>query len=75
MSNMNVNLVHWNSLHPKKAIIPTFSGQTPSSLGENHKTRTNNLHHRVGVMSMRSGNDNCSLVQLMCLLYVTVVVW
>ena len=25
MSNMHVNLVHWNSLHLKKAIIPTFS--------------------------------------------------
>ena len=27
MSKMHINLVHWNSLHPKKAIIPTFSGQ------------------------------------------------
>ena len=24
-SNMHVNLVHWNSLHPKKAILATFS--------------------------------------------------
>ena len=23
-SNMHVNLVHWNSLHSKKAILPTF---------------------------------------------------
>ena len=45
-SNMHVNLVHWNSLHPKKAILATFSGQTPNVLGENQKTRTNNLHHR-----------------------------
>ena len=28
-SNMRVNLVHWNSLHSKKAILPTFSWQTP----------------------------------------------
>ena len=25
---MRVNLLHWNSLHSKKAILPTFSGQT-----------------------------------------------
>ena len=42
---MRVNLVNWNSLHSKKAILPTFSGQTPHFLGENHKTRTFNLHH------------------------------
>ena len=45
-SNFHVNLVHWNSLHPKKAILPTFSGQTPHFLGENRKTITNNLHHQ-----------------------------
>ena len=32
-SNMHVNLFHWNSLHPKKAMLPTFSGQTPHFLG------------------------------------------
>ena len=42
---MRVNLVHWNSLHSKKAILPNFSGQTPHFLGANHKTRTYNLHH------------------------------
>ena len=57
---MNVNLVHWNSLHPKKAIIPTFSGQTPNVLGENQKTRTNNIHHRKAgfvavILSLRVG--------------------
>ena len=39
-SNMRVNLVHWNSLHSKKAILRTFSGQAPHFLGENHKTIT-----------------------------------
>ena len=24
MSNLYVNLVHWNALNPKKAILPTF---------------------------------------------------
>ena len=42
---MRVNLAHWNSLHSKKAILPTFSGQTPHFLGENHKINTYNLHH------------------------------
>ena len=32
--------------HPKKAILPTFSGQTPHFFGENQKTRTYNLYHR-----------------------------
>ena len=36
---MHVNLVHWNSLHPKKAIIPNFCGQTLNFFGKNHKTR------------------------------------
>ena len=44
MNNMHVNFLHWISLHPKKAIT-TFSGHTLNFLGENHKTRTNNLHH------------------------------
>ena len=38
-SNMRVNLIHWNSLQSKKAVLPTFSGQTPHFLGENHTTR------------------------------------
>ena len=59
-SNFHVNLVHWNSLHPKKAILPTFLGQTPHFLCENHKTRTNNLHHRKAgsvavILSLRVG--------------------
>ena len=55
-----MNLVHWNSLHPKKAIIPTFSGQTPNFLNEKQKNRTNNLHHQkagsiVVILSLRVG--------------------
>ena len=57
---MRVNLVHWNSLHSKKAILPTFSGQTPHFLSENYKTRTYNLHHRKAwfvavILSQRVG--------------------
>ena len=59
-SNFHVNLVHWNSLHPKNVILPTFLGQTPNLLCENHKTRTNNLYHRKGgsvavILSLRVG--------------------
>ena len=59
-SNFHVNLVHWNSLHPKNAVLPTFLGQTPHFLCENHKTRTNNLHHRKAgsvavILSLRVG--------------------
>ena len=59
-SNMRVNIVHWNSLHSKKAILPTFSGQTPHFLGEIHKTRTYNGHHRKAwsvavILSLRVG--------------------
>ena len=43
---MLLNLVHWNLLHSNKFILPTFSGQTPHFLGENHKTRPYNLQHR-----------------------------
>ena len=43
---MHVKLVHWNSPQPKKASLPTYSGQTTHFFGENHKTRTNNLHQR-----------------------------
>ena len=59
-SNMRVNLFHWTSLHLKIAILPTYSGQTPHFLGENHKTRTNNLHHQKAwsiavILSLRVG--------------------
>ena len=48
-----MNLVHWNSLHPKKAILPTFLGQTPYLHSENHKPRTNNLHHlKAGTLAV-----------------------
>ena len=55
-----MNLVHWNSLHPKNAILPTFLGQTPNFLCENYKTRTNNQHHRKAgsvavILSLRVG--------------------
>ena len=33
-------------MHPKKAILPTFSKQTPHFLGKKQETRTNNLHHQ-----------------------------
>ena len=61
-SNMNVSLVHWNSLHPKKAIIPTFKKKTPNFLSENQKKTTYNLHHRkVGsvavILSLRIGSN------------------
>ena len=57
---MQVNLVYWNSLHPKIAILPTFSGQNPHFLSEKQKTRSNNLHLRkadsVAVfLSLREG--------------------
>ena len=35
---MHVKLKHWNLPHPNNSI--------PNFLGENHKTRTNNLHHQ-----------------------------
>ena len=59
-SSMRVNLVHWNSMQLKKASLPTFSGQTPLVLSENHKTRTYNLHHRkflsvTVILSLRVG--------------------
>ena len=40
---MHVNLDYLISLHAKKAILPTFSGQTPHFLGKKQETRTNNL--------------------------------
>ena len=59
-SNMHENLVHWNSLHSKKAILPTFLGQTPQFLCENYKNRTYNLHHQKAwsvavILSLRVG--------------------
>ena len=42
---MPVNLDYLISLHPKKAILLTFSGQTPLFLGKKQEVRTNNLHH------------------------------
>ena len=59
-SNMRENLVHWNSLHSKKAILPTFLGQTPQFLCENYKNRTYNLHHQKAwsvavILSLRVG--------------------
>ena len=60
MSNFHENLVHWNSLHPINAILPTFLGQTPHFLCENEKNRTDNLHHRKAlsvavILSLRVG--------------------
>ena len=41
MSNVNVNLVYWNSLHKEKeAISHTFLGQTLHVLGEKKKKPT-----------------------------------
>ena len=60
MSYKHVHLVHWNSLHPKKAVIPTFQDIYKIFSVQNHKTRTNNLHHgKAGsvavVLSLRVG--------------------
>ena len=59
-SNFLVNLVHWNSLHPKTPFYLLFLGQTSHFLCENHKTRTNNLHQwKAGsvavILSLRVG--------------------
>ena len=66
-NNVHVNLVHWNSLHQKKAIPLTFLGQTPYFLGKKLKTRTNSIHHwkagsvavifspKVGVQHIKQG--------------------
>ena len=58
--NFYVNLVHWNSLHPKNAILPTFLVQTPHFLCKNEKNITDNLHHRKAwsvavILSLRVG--------------------
>ena len=42
---MHVNLDYLISLHPKKNILPTFSGQIPLFLGKMQETKPNNLHH------------------------------
>ena len=57
---MHVNFVYWISLHPKKAMLPTFLGQTPHFVSEKQKHRTCNLHyHKAGValviLSLRVG--------------------
>ena len=57
---MHVNLVYWISLHLKKAILPTFLGQTPHFISEKQKHGTNNLHHRKAgsvavILSLRVG--------------------
>ena len=64
---MHVNLAHWNSLHLKKAILPTSLGQTQHFLGENYKTRTYNLHHRKAwsvavILSLRLGGQHIQKV-------------
>ena len=43
---MHVNYVYWIRLHPKKALLLTFLGQTPHFISEKHKPRSNNLYHR-----------------------------
>ena len=49
---MHVNLDYLISLYPKKAILPTFSGQTPLFLSQKQETRSNNLHyHKVGSLA------------------------
>ena len=42
-SNMHVNLDFLISLQLKKAILPTFSGQTPLFLGKKQENRSNNI--------------------------------
>ena len=55
-----MNFVYWISLHPKKAILPIFLGQTPHFTNEKQKSRTKNLHHWkagsvVVILSLRVG--------------------
>ena len=59
---MLVNFVSWISLHPKKAILPAFLGQTPKFTSEEQKPRTNNLHHQKAgsvavILSLRPGSN------------------
>ena len=45
MSNMYVTLDYLTKQHPKKAILPTFSGQKETLyLHKRQETKTNNLH-------------------------------
>ena len=47
---MNLKLVYWNSLHPKQASLPSFSGQTPHFKGkkaENQKRQPTPLESWV----------------------------
>ena len=66
----------------KKAILPTFLGQTPHFLCENHKTRTDHLHYqkawsiaiifslRVGVQHLQKWCNNFyNAVAVECRLY------
>ena len=47
LSNSRSNMhVYQISLHPKKAVLPTFLGQTPHSISEKQKHRNTNLHNR-----------------------------
>ena len=48
---MHVNLYYLISLHPKIAILPTFSGQTPQFLGKKQETRTNTIG-KMGPMQL-----------------------
>ena len=55
---MHVNLDYSISLHPKKVILPTFSGRTQLFQCKKQETRTNNLHHHkagsvAGFLSLR----------------------
>ena len=59
-NNMHLNIVYWNSLQSKEAVLPTFSAQTPHVLGEKQKIWTNHLHHRKAgsvslILSLRVG--------------------
>ena len=83
-SNFHVNLVHWNSLHQKWPFYLLFLGQTPHFLCENHKTRSDNQHHRKAgsvavILSLRVGvqhiqkvcNNVYNAVAAECTLYLS----
>ena len=72
-STVHVNWDGWISLHPKKAILPTFLGQTPNCLGEKQKKKIEQptpleswvcyifLEPKVGVLAYtKSGEIICS---------------
>ena len=64
--------MHVILLHPKKAILPTFFGQTPHFISEKQKHGINNLYHwksgsvavmlslRVGVQHIKKWRNNFS---------------